>query len=76
MISPVSTKYCTFADLDYNSLIDSVSACIANSPGRRGEPDGHTDIILLEEDESVEIVLVKHNPEAFLVRDPHHWIQR
>jgi hypothetical protein len=76
MISPVSTSYRAFADLDDNSLIDSVFACFVNLPGRRGEPDGHTDIILLEENESVEIILVKHNPEAFLIRDPNHWIQR
>jgi hypothetical protein len=76
MISPVSTSYRASADLDDNSPIDSVFACFANSPGRRGEPDGHTNVILLEEDESVEIVLVEYNPETFLVRDPNYWTQR
>lgn len=65
MISPGSTKHRAFADLDKNSLVDSVVACIANS---------HSDIILLKEDESVEVVLVKHNLETFLVGDPDHWI--
>lgn len=66
-----------FADLDSDNFVySSVVSSMANLPGGRGEPDRHTNVILLKEDESVEIVLVEYNSEAFLVRDPNHWIKR
>jgi hypothetical protein len=76
-LAGVSTaNHRVFADLDGDNFVDSVVSSMANLPGGRGEPDGHTNVILLKEDESVEIVLVEYKSEAFLIRDPNHWIKR